>query len=154
MSTFEDRLRAVEAKLAVHELMARYHNAVDGWTELGTHKDPEAIAALFTDDGVWDVTARQPAPKGHAEIAALAVDLQAVPWVIHTVVNPIVDIDGREATAEFKGLLRVRRTPSNELEWSIGRYRLLARSTSDGWRIARLSWEPMTARERFEPKRE
>jgi ketosteroid isomerase-like protein len=151
VTTFEERLQAVEDKLAVHELMAHYHNAVDGWDELGTHKDPEAIAALFTEDGVWAVTAREPAPTGHAQIAALAADLQAVPWVIHTVVNPIVDVDGQEATAEFKGLLRVRRTPSDEIEWSIGRYRLRARRLPDGWRIASLSWEPMTARDRFTP---
>lgn len=104
MNTLEERLQAVEDMLAVQQLMAFYHNAVDGWDERGTHKDPEAIAALFTEDGVWDVTAREPAPTGRAEVAQLAKDLQAVPWVIHTVVNPIVSPDGDEATGEFKGI--------------------------------------------------
>ena len=151
MNTLEERLQAVEDMLAVQQLMAFYHNAVDGWDERGTHKDPEAIAALFTEDGVWDVTAREPAPTGRAEVAQLAKDLQAVPWVIHTVVNPIVSPDGDEATGEFKGILRVARTPGAPLEWSIGRYRLRARRTPDGWRIASLSWEPMTKQYKYHP---
>jgi hypothetical protein len=151
VTTLEERLQAVEAVLAVQELMARYHDACDGWDESGSHKDPGAIAALFTEDGLWDVTARQPAPRGRAEIAALASQLQAIPWIVHAVVNPIIESGGDRATAQFKGILRLKLQPSAPLVWSLGRYHLDARRTSDGWRIASLSWEPMTESKRYNP---
>jgi hypothetical protein len=51
---------------------------------------------------VWDVTAKQPPPTSRAEIAALARQLQAILWIVHVVVNPVVDVDGDSATGEFK----------------------------------------------------
>ena len=151
MSTLEERLQAVEDVLALQELMARYHEACDGWDESGTHKDPDAIAALFTEDGLWDVTSRQPAPRGRAAVAALAAELQSIPWIVHSVVNPIIETGGDRATAQFKGILRLKLDSSAPLIWSMGRYRLDARRTPDGWRIASLSWEPMTESRRYDP---
>jgi SnoaL-like domain len=195
VTTLEERLRAVEDVLAVQKLMALYHEACDGWDESGTRKDPEAIAALFTEDGIWDVTARQPAPRGREAIAALATELQSIPWIVHAAVNPVVESggdggnggnggnggeggdgrhggeggdggDGRHgrhggeggdggdrATARFKGILRVRLGTSAPLAWAMGHYHLEARRTPEGWRIAALSWEPMTESERYDPGR-
>jgi hypothetical protein len=146
-------LRRVEDILAVHELMALYHEACDGWDESGTHTDPDAIASLFTEDGIWDVTARTPAPRGQEAIAALATELQSIPWIVHAVVNPIVDSAGDRATARFKGILRVKLQPSGAPGWAMGRDQLDARRTPEGWRIASLSWEPMTESERYDPGR-
>jgi hypothetical protein len=151
VTTLEERLQAVEDVLALQELMARYHDACDGWDESGTHKDPDAIAALFTEDGIWDVTARQPVPRGQVAIAALAAELQSIPWIVHAVVNPIITSGGDRATAQFKGILRVKLKPSAPLMWSLGRYHLDARRTPAGWRIASLSWEPMTETTRYDP---
>jgi ketosteroid isomerase-like protein len=148
----ENRLRRLEDVQEIQALMARYHQATDGWTDHGTHRDPAAIAALFTDDGEWDVTDRTPPPAGRAEIESLAAELHAaVPWIIHTVLNPIVDVDGDAATGEFKGLLRVRPEHDGRLAWSVGVYRLTARRTNDGWRIQRLRWEPVTDASPFSP---
>jgi ketosteroid isomerase-like protein len=146
----EDRIRRLEDAEAVCLLMARYHQACDGWDGTGTHKDPEAIAALFTEDGVWDVTARQPPPTGHEQIAALAEELRSIPWIVHFVVNPIVKVDGDAATGEFKGLLRVRLDESAPRVWAMGIYRVMARRTADGWLFRSLAWEPMTGG-RYDP---
>jgi hypothetical protein len=151
MTTLEERLQAVEAVLAVQELMARYHDACDGWDESGTHKEPHAIAALFTEDGLWDVTDRRPAPRGRVAIAALAAELQSIPWIVHAVVNPIIESGGDRATAQFKGILRLKLQPSAPFVWSLGRYHLDATRMPDGWRIASLSWEPMTESKRYHP---
>lgn len=151
VAALEQRLRAVEDILAVQELMARYHDACDGWDDSGSHKDPLAIAALFTDDGVWDVTSVDPPPRGPVEIAALAARLQSIPWIVHAAVNPIVHTGGDNATAWFKGILRLRLQPSGRLVWAMGRYLLRARRTSGGWRIASLSWEPTSEQERYRP---
>ncbi len=151
--TLEEQLRTLADIEDVRVLMARYHQACDGWDERGTHRDPDVIAALFTDDGVWDVTAEQPPPTGRADIVALARKLQAIPWIVHAVLNPIVEIHGDRAVGEFKGILRVKLEDTAPLVWSLGLYRLTARRTPDGWRIASLSWEPMSDRERYDPAR-
>jgi ketosteroid isomerase-like protein len=151
--TLEERVRTLEDIEDVRVLMARYHQACDGWDEHGTHRDPDAIAALFTEDGVWDVTAAQPAPTGHAEIAALARKLQVVPWIVHMIVSPVVEVSGDIATGVLKGILRVRMTDAARLNWATGQYQLTARRTRDGWRIASLSWETTSESERYDPSR-
>jgi ketosteroid isomerase-like protein len=147
------RLQALEDVEAVRVLMARYHDACDGWDGSGTHKDPAAIAALFTEDGVWAVTAREPAPRGPEEIASLARDLQIIPWIIHFVANPNVQVDGDRAAGRFKGIIRVRLKESAPMVWSIGIYHLVARRGPAGWLIESLDWEPATDKGRYDPSR-
>lgn len=152
MTSLEDRIRRLEDIEAVRVLMARYQQACDGWRGEGTHRDPAAIAELFTEDGIWDVTAREPAPCGHEAIAALAKDLQVVPWIVHMVLNPIVDVDGDVATAQFKALTRVKRGGSSEPMWSLGNYRAVASRTLQGWRFRSLLFEPLQG-SKFDPPR-
>jgi hypothetical protein len=145
------QLRQMQDVDAVRQLMYRYHQACDGWGELGTHRDPGAIADLFTDDGQWDVTAQDPPPTGRDEIIALARRLQSVPWIVHYVANPIVDVDGDRGMGRFVGVLRVRPAADARRVWSLGIYELAAERTSRGWRIQRLSWEPVEPAMRFAP---
>jgi ketosteroid isomerase-like protein len=140
--SLEARVQRLEDIEAVRQLMARYHILCDGWDERGTHKDPDAIAELFTDDGIWAVTDRQPPPTGRAEVAALAKDNQAIDWIVHFVANPIVEVDGDTATGEFIGVLRVRVAREMRKSWVVGRYRIAAARTADGWRFKRVDWEP------------
>jgi ketosteroid isomerase-like protein len=150
-SSIEARLQRLEDIESVHRLMATYHQLCDGWTEVGTHKDPAAIARLFTEDGEWAVTARQPPPKGPEQIASMARELQAIPWIVHFVVNPMVDVDGDTATATFKGVIRRRHHPEDDLSWNMGIYHLHAVRTADGWRMKRLGWESMIVTTPFDP---
>lgn len=151
LAELQRNVQALRDDIDVRELMARYHRTCDGWGPDGTHRDPDAIAQLFTDDGTWAVTARDPAPTGRSEIAALARDLQSVAGVVHFALNGEVQIDGDSATGQFKGLLRVRMTPTSPAVWSIGRYDLLAQRDASGWLIKSLTWEPMTSREPYDP---
>ncbi|MCH9828726.1 MAG: nuclear transport factor 2 family protein [Gammaproteobacteria bacterium] len=50
----EQRVQALEDREAVIKLKARYVNINDGGWEGPTHTDPNAIAQMFTEDGVWD----------------------------------------------------------------------------------------------------
>ena len=150
-SSVQARLQMLEDIESVRRLMATYHQLCDGWTESGTHKDAAAIARLFTEDGEWAVTAREPAPKGHEQIAAMARELQAIPLIVHFVVNPMVDIDGDTANGTFKGVIRRRHHGEDQLSWNMGVYRLLAVRTADGWQMKRLDWESMTSTTPFDP---
>jgi SnoaL-like domain len=150
-SSIEARLQWLEDVESVRRLMASYHQECDGWTDAGTHKDPAAIAGLFTVDGEWAVTARNPPPKGHEQIAGMARELQAIPWIVHFVVNPVVEVDGDTAHGTFKGVIRRRHHLEDELSWNMGIYRLHAVRTADGWRMKRLDWESMTSTTPFDP---
>jgi hypothetical protein len=123
----------------IRELVARYHSACDGTLEKGTHRDPEAIADLFTPDGVWDVPGGPFA--GRAEIIAKARELQSIVWIIHIVANPVVAVDGDVARGEFKGFVRSRRSVTSPPGWSIGIYRTRTVRTLHGWRFQKLTWE-------------
>jgi SnoaL-like protein len=153
VTTIEDRIRAIEDVEAVKTLMAKYHKACDGW-DGSSHKNPETIGALFAEDGVWGVSSREPPPTGPAEVAAFAVELQKIPWIMHSVVNPLVEVDGDTARGEFKGIIRVRLDPSSRMVWSMGVYHVEAVRTPDGWRFRSLVWEPTTAAERYDPAKE
>ena len=137
----EDRIRRLEDIEEIRLLMARYHMACDGWTDAGTHKDPVAIADLFTDDGVWDIPVPRPAPQGRARILETGKQLQAMNWIVHFVVNPIVEVDGDTATALFKGIVRSRQTADAVPGWGMGIYRAECARTADGWRFRSLAWE-------------
>jgi hypothetical protein len=150
-SSIEARLQRLEDVESVRRLMATYHELCDGWTEAGTHKDPAAIAGLFTEDGEWAVTARQPPPKGPEQIASMARELQAIPWIVHFVVNPVVDVYGDTANGTFKGVIRRRHHAEDPLSWNMGLYRLHAVRTANGWRMKRLDWESMLAAKPFDP---
>ena len=71
------RVEHTEAALAIHNLKARYAQLVDGRYVRGAVASPEivaaraeAIAALFTEDGVWDGGPVLGVSRGRAEIAA------------------------------------------------------------------------------------
>jgi ketosteroid isomerase-like protein len=148
----EARVQRLEDIEAVRVLMARYHRVCDGWGPAGTHVDPEAIADVFTEDGVWGVTSRQPAPTGRAEIIQLAEDLQTVGWIVHFALNFMVNVDGDTASGESKALLRVKFDESSPFVWGMGLYRFVALRTAEGWRFQSLLWEPFVGGE-FEPPR-
>jgi hypothetical protein len=143
------QVRRIRDAEEVRRLMHLYHQACDGWDGGGTHKDPLAIATLFVPDGVWDIPIERDgvwnAPsagglKGHAAIAAEAEHLQITPWVIHYVVNPIVDIDGDSANGRFKAFVRVA-DPNRSFAWVCGIYHVDAVRTTEGWKFARLEWQ-------------
>ena len=142
--SIEDRLRNIEDLEAVRLLTARYHQMCDGWDAAGTDKDPKAIAELFTEDGVWNVLSHrhQPPAQGRAAIEAQAKALQSIYWILHCVVNPVVEIDGDSAGAEFEGFVRVPSPESSsDVFWLVGITRRCVDRTLDGWRFRSLDWE-------------
>ena len=90
------RLQRLEDIEAIQQLIARYAKAVDH------NGDPALVAPLFTEDAVWHCEG-----IGHWETrAGIVRDIRPncttfMPWAIHYMTQPIVDVapDGRTATA-------------------------------------------------------
>ena len=88
----DDRLRAIEDRLALLEVEAAYARAFDG-------RDGEAWAALFTEDGIYQARGRTPgepgAPQGRAQLADYCT---SAPYDgLHLMHLPQLTIDGDDA---------------------------------------------------------
>jgi ketosteroid isomerase-like protein len=87
-----DRLEQIEA---LKQLKYHYCAAVDA------NYDAAAIAAMFTEDGVWDgadlgyLAGREAIYQGFLEPNA------TVEWMTHTVQNPIIEITGETARCQW-----------------------------------------------------
>ena len=101
----EARIQALENELgrlqdirAIEQLKYRYAACCDrGY-------DPEAIAALFIDDGIWVVNGVGGDVAGREAIRAHFRDLsQSIPWALHFVIAPQVELsqDRQSATGKF-----------------------------------------------------
>ena len=88
MSSLEQRVRRLEAIDEIRQLKARYCDYCDrGY-------DPDGIAALYTEDGVWDGGSTfgrregREAIRRHFQGASDRISIAR-----HQVMNPIIDID-------------------------------------------------------------
>ena len=93
--TLEGRIDRLEQIEALKQLKYRYCAAVDA------NYDAAAIAAMFTEDGIWDgadlgyLAGREAVYQGFLEPNA------TVEWMTHTVLNPIIEIDGDTARCQW-----------------------------------------------------
>lgn len=87
MSTIEQRLQLLEDVEAIRRLKITYAQRCDD------DYDPEGLAALFTEDGVWDGGPHGVA-RGRDEIRALWEATRAnASFAVHYITNHVVDID-------------------------------------------------------------
>jgi hypothetical protein len=152
----EARIRVLEDREAIRDLVAAYHRWCDGgWGRLAdglvaaqpggsrpTH-DGDRVAELFVEDGVYRAvhdgppSDHYPAAYGREEIRRLVNSWQPMPWAIHYSTNPVIRVDGDRATGEFKGLMRLSLDGFYPLHVV---YRGEFVRTPVGWRIARFEW--------------
>ena len=90
-----ERVERLEQIEALKQLKYRYCAAVDA------NYDASAIAAMFTEDGVWDgadlgyLAGREAIYQGFLDPNA------TVRWMTHGVINPIIEIDGDTARCQW-----------------------------------------------------
>lgn len=127
----EDRLRRLEDEQAIRALIASYGPLVDA-------ADADAVAALWTEDGSYDVEGWQ--MNSRADVRAMVDSTQhgglVAAGCCHFLGPVVIDLDGDRALAVCEALLVLH---------SDGRFRIaragvsrfeLTRSTQ-GWQIAR-----------------
>jgi SnoaL-like protein len=104
IDTLEARLRAAEDVQAIHRLKARYAQLVDARYERRggvVERDrleaaAQAIAELFTPDGVWDGGAGLGVCKGREEIfRRMCEPTLSFSW--HFFLKPLIEVEGDRA---------------------------------------------------------
>ena len=85
--------------------------------------NPDGIAGLFTEDGVWDGAAFGRA-EGRDGIRAFFSDVSTqVEFANHYVTNPIIDIDGGTATGRWDLWQPMVTAPEPAALWLVAKYR-------------------------------
>lgn len=138
--TLEERVQALEDREEIIKLKARYVNYNDGGWKGPTHTNPQAIADMFVEDGVWDGSPNAPYAKGKKEIKELFETFGAVPFIVHYVTNPLIEVDGNYATGHWHALVTMT-VPGNQALWNLGLYIEEYVRTEAGWKFKTLRFE-------------
>lgn len=100
MKSVEDRLRVVEDKEAIRDLLLAYGRALDS-------RDTKAYSDLFAEDGEWSGGVGQ--SRTRAGIKKMLDDLFAnstgsgrFPKAHHVMANMVIEVDGDTATANSR----------------------------------------------------
>jgi hypothetical protein len=94
----EQRLDRLEAIEAIKQLKARYCAACDD------DHDPDALVALFEEDGVWEATSNGRF-EGLDAIRGFFAGLRASGRIrnsAHHAINPIIEVDGDQASGHWR----------------------------------------------------
>jgi SnoaL-like domain len=142
--TIEERLQALEDREELINLKARYVNYNDGGWQGPTHTDPDAVADMFVEDGIWDGSPNAGYAQGRAEIKALFERFRAVKFIIHYLANPLIEVDGDRATGHWHALV-TSTMPDDTSLWILGLYKEQYVRTSQGWKIKVLRFETAVA---------
>jgi ketosteroid isomerase-like protein len=117
MSTPEERMRALEDVEEIKQLKARYAAACDN------NYAADAIAALSTEDAVWDGGSLGQA-QGREKIRRF---FRRAPeffrFAIHNVMNPLIEVDGDHAIAQWYLLQPATMAKGNQAVWLSAAYR-------------------------------
>ena len=101
-----------------------------------------AIAELFDEDGVWDggplgYAEGREAIKSHFENASNLID-----FAFHSMSNPIIEVNGDEATGQWYLWQPMVTKPDNQALWLIARYENSFRRVNDVWKFRQLKCVP------------
>ncbi|MCC6829178.1 MAG: nuclear transport factor 2 family protein [Novosphingobium sp.] len=130
----EARLAAVEARLAIGDLVARYALGAD------RRNDPAIMGPLFAVDGTWSCEGFA-ALEGRAAIAEglAAIAAERVLWSIHFMIAPLVDLagDGKRGTCQWYlwELCTMQTDAGPQDQWLGGWYDGTVEFTEDGWKF-------------------
>jgi hypothetical protein len=128
--SIEERLREVEDRLAIYQLIATYGPAVDSQSK-------ELVGSLWTEDGFYETIFRM---EGRAEVERMVVTDPHASLVAngvgHVQAMPHVTIDGDTAVATLHTILFLRDEPADGFRvWRVAASRWELVREPDGWRI-------------------
>lgn len=103
--SLEERIQRLEDIEAIKKLHATYGHYVNkGWNDKVMFCNE--VTAMFTEDATWEAPVMGVLAQGHAEIKEMFEDMDAGnEFFMHSFSNPIIDIDGDTAKAQWLLLL-------------------------------------------------
>lgn len=146
MKTVEERLRAVEDTLEIMNLKSEYWRWCDGGWNKVSHNG-EHVAALFTEDGVWEILDGQ-TPGARGEGRAPIRDLfnqtyaASVPFAFHHGGSPIIRVTGDTASGSWN-LNALLTIAGQGAMFGAIHYNDEFLRTEEGWRIKRMTLTPV-----------
>ena len=133
------RIQRLEDVEAIRLLKAAYCNGLDGGWDPKGPSHMGAVADLFTDDGVWDGTPWAPRSEGREAIRQMLVGYGVVPWIVHVVTNPVIDVRGDEADGHWHVIVATE-TVDGVPQLICGTYDEKYARTPEGWRFRSLTF--------------
>jgi uncharacterized protein (TIGR02246 family) len=136
--SLEARLARLEDIEAIRQLKARYCQACDD------DHNPDAVAACFIEDGLWEGADLGVHARGHQAIRDYIGGVRASGRVnspAHMVMNPIISVDGDAATAHWRFVMMYanRSDPSaTHFHRIVGFYQDEYVRTDAGWLMSAL----------------
>jgi SnoaL-like domain len=144
--SIEQRLQAVEDLIEIMNLKSEYWRWCDGgWDKISHNGD--RVAALFTEDGVWEILDGQSTGQrgeGPAGIRDLFNQVYAVsvPFAFHHGGSPAIKVNGDTATGEWSLTALLTLAEQGAMLGAIHYHDEFVR-TNAGWRIRRMTLTPV-----------
>ena len=114
--SIEARIQRLEDIEAIKQLKARYCSLCDDGY------DADGLADLFTEDAIWDGGSLGVA-EGREKIRRFFQNTPRVmPFAVHMVMNPIIEIDGDSATGRWYLFQAATYDPAGGPIWGSARY--------------------------------
>lgn len=132
LEALEARITRLEDLEAIRQLKARYCEICDD------DHDPERIASLFAEDGIWEGKGIGYA-QGRAAIRELFTRFQkAIRFSQHMVMNPLIEVDGEAAQGTWYFFGPFTMEEGNQALWQACRYHEDYVKVNGEWKIRHL----------------
>ena len=136
LEDLERRLRVLEDIEAIKKLKARYCAYCDN------NYDADGIAALFTEDAVWD-GGNFGRYEGREAIRTFFRGAPRIfPFAIHQVMNPIIEVEGEQAKGQWYLFQPATLAEGNQAVWLAARYEEEYVKVGSEWKFKRLKVFP------------
>lgn len=140
LEELKNRLETLEAVEAIKKLKARYCQRAD-------ERDAEGFANLFTEDGVFE-GGTFGRGQGWAGVATFlrGVQQQSLPFALHYVMNPIIEVRGDTATGRWYLLepcTMVTEGSQTQAVWGTARYEEEYVKVNGEWKFKKVHLMPV-----------
>jgi ketosteroid isomerase-like protein len=137
LDTLARRIQVLEDIEAIKKLKARYCAYCDD------HYDADALASLFTEDAIWDGGEVLGRSEGREAIRTFFQgSSQRLPFAIHHVMNPIIDVQGDTGHGQWYLFQPCTRADRNQAVWLAARYEETYVRVAGEWKFQRMNIFP------------